>query len=415
MATRTGIYYFCKVMNRFVRWARAHLCIAVVSLSALGASSDSATILAKVPQSSAAERSTNDAIPWKGEPNAGSWIWERQFDSLQKVSSIFQINGDHPFVLTNAPWVYAWFGTEDGKLWFKLPEASIVHEHRLVRMHKLSHPRLLKGLRLRITQSKGAYPALRKIEILENDQPRTQWALVVNATESTTLPGHGDQFVPLIHSADPNLVVQQVNLEDFNPAFIKQNPGPLCAFMSGTFVDWCEVDRERWRGTEEILKQRQLPIWASCGGAQGLAILATTGVDKPWDCPHCREPGHPFLPVYSHIGDTSAKPCGDYSGCIFERGPYSIAKVGSDPVFAGLPHEFKAIESHCGQINFPPKGWKVVATGGPGTLTKMQCVKLRGNPIYAAQFHIEMGGEPETSAAIMKNFLRLSEKVHSNY
>jgi hypothetical protein len=180
--------------------------------------------------------------------------------------------------------------------------------------------------------------------------------------------------------------------------------------LSGNFKDWCQVDRETWRGTAEVLKADALPMWASCGGAQGLAILAETGVDKPWDCPHCRDPRAPKLPIYTHIGHTGVRPCGDYSACVHERGPHEIVKVGDDVVFRGLPATFQVMESHCGQIEWPPAGWSLIATAGAGTLTKTQCLRRDGLPIYAAQFHIEMSGTPENSRRIMSNFLALAKE-----
>ena len=63
------------------------------------------------------------------------------------------------------------------------------------------------------------------------------------------------------------------------------------------------------------------------------------------------------------------------------------------------------MESHCGQIQWPPAGWIVVVGAGPGTQTPIQCLRRRDRPIYAAQFHIEMEGTPETSRVIMANFL----------
>ena len=68
------------------------------------------------------------------------------------------------------------------------------------------------------------------------------------------------------------------------------------------------------------------------------------------------------------------------------------------------------MQSHCGQIEWPPKGWELIATGGEGTKTKVQCLRVKGAPIYAAQFHIEMDGTPETSRRIMSNFLRLAKQ-----
>jgi hypothetical protein len=150
-------------------------------------------------------------------------------------------------------------------------------------------------------------------------------------------------------------------------------------------------------------------MWASCGGAQGLAILAETGVDQPWDCPHCRDPQHPKTPIYTHVGHTGKRPCGDYSACIFERGPFPVRQTAADPVFRGLPRIFTAMESHCGQIEWPPRGWTLIAGAGPGAQTKTQCLRMNDRYIYAAQFHIEMTGAPQTSRQIMGNFLALAK------
>ena len=148
-------------------------------------------------------------------------------------------------------------------------------------------------------------------------------------------------------------------------------------------------------------------MWASCGGAQGLAILAETGVDSPWDCPQCRDPAHPRLPIYTHIAGSKRTRCGDYSGCVFERGPFSIRQVSPIRSSVACPREFRAMESHCGQIEWAPRGWELIATKGEGGKTKTQCLRLKDHPIYAAQFHIEMEGTPDSSRKIMGNFLAL--------
>ncbi len=188
-------------------------------------------------------------------------------------------------------------------------------------------------------------------------------------------------------------------------------PRPLCAFLSGNFSDWCQKDRRAWRGIEQILTAGRLPMWASCGGAQGLAILADTGTEKPWDCPHCRDPRAPKTPIYGHI-DHDAAPdleCGDYSHCKFERGPTNLRQLAADPVFAGVPREFRSVESHCGQIQYAPRGWVHVATKGDGAKTDMQCLRVADRYIYAAQFHIELDGTPDSSRRIMSNFLALAK------
>jgi hypothetical protein len=157
------------------------------------------------------------------------------------------------------------------------------------------------------------------------------------------------------------------------------------------------------------LRAKNLPLWASCGGAQGLAILAEKGVDQPWDCPHCRNPQQPALPIYTHLGHTGQRPCGDYSACLFERGPHWVRRTTDDPVFKSLPEEFEVMESHCGQIEWPPAGWSLITTAGPGAKTKTQCLRLNDRYIYAAQFHVEMKGAAEASRQIMQNFLALAK------
>ncbi len=50
-----------------------------------------------------------------------------------------------------------------------------------------------------------------------------------------------------------------------------------------------------------------------------------------------------------------------------------------------------------------------IAAAGEGTKTQTQCLRMNDRPIYAAQFHIEMGGAPEASKQLMGNFLVLAK------
>lgn len=344
---------------------------------------------------------------WKGAAGPDSWTWQVDFGRERRLGSWLQVLGDHDFVLRQAPRTYVWEGSRDGQRWEELPGTRVENERRLLRIHRLPAARRVRFLRLHITGVHGETPTLREVEFDADPRHRWEvpWVLAVNVTHDGSLPGHGQEFIPLARSSQPGLAAQQIWLTDFTPEFLAIEPRPLAAFLSGSFKDWCEVNREHWRGTQRVLEARAVPLWASCGGAQGLAILAETGVDQPWDCPHCRDPRQPRLPIYTHIGHTGTRPCGDYSACVFERGPHAIRPVKADPVFAGLGPEFSAMESHCGQIEWAPRGWELIATAGAGTATRTQCLKLRGFPIYAAQFHIEMAGTPETSRRIMANFL----------
>ena len=87
-----------------------------------------------------------------------------------------------------------------------------------------------------------------------------------------------------------------------------------------------------------------------------------------------------------------------------------VRRLNDDAAFRGLSEEFRVMESHCGQIEYLPKGWELIATAGPGTQTKTQCMRVQGECIYAAQFHIELDGTPEVSRRIMGNFLELAKK-----
>src|SRR5262249_27411154 len=274
---------------------------------------------------------------------------------------------------------YVWQTSQDGRTWRGLVETETKAERRLFRIHRLKKAEAVKFLRLRIIETEGKFPTLRGVEFYEERRARiafSNWTVVVDTTADGSAPREGAGFISLARSCKgwPELQAQQVWLGDFNEAFVAAEPRPLCAFLSGNFKDWCQQDREHWRGTQEVLTRRNLPMWASCGGAQGLAILSEAGVDKPWDCPHCRDPLNPKLPIYTHIGHTGKRSCSDYSCCQFERGPHNVLRVADDPVFRGLPREFKIVESHCGQIEWPPKGWMVIAANGSGTQTKTQCL-----------------------------------------
>jgi hypothetical protein len=337
-----------------------------------------------------------------------------RFTKPEKIAAILQVQGDHDFVLRHAPRTYVWQSSLDGRTWQNLRETKIESEQRLFRIHRLARAVDARFLRIEIPAAMGDFPTLREVEFYGDPREKIsfpEWIVAVNTTDDHRLPGHGQEFIPLARSCAGrrDLQAQQIWLGNFNEDFLNAEPRPLCAFLSGNFKDWCEIDREPWRGTQEILRRGKLPMWASCGGAQGLAILAEVGVDRPWDCPHCRDPKNPKTPIYTHIGHTGQRACGDYSACIFERGAHLVRKTGNDAVFRGLPREFEVMESHCGQIEWPPVGWALIATAGTGSLTKTQCLRVKNRPIYAAQFHIEMSGTPETSKLIIANFLQLAE------
>lgn len=352
---------------------------------------------------------------WKGQADQRAWWWQVRFAEPRKIGALLHINGDHPLVFRNAPKSYVWQVSEDGDQWRDLAETKIQAESRMFRIHRLTKDITARYLRLRIDSAEGKFPTLREVEFYgETDAkiPFDDWIVTVYTDEDRKISEEPDAFTLLARQCKgwENVPAQQVWLATFDEAFVAAEPRPLCAFLSGNFKDWCQRTREPWRGTQEVLKKRTLPIWAACGGAQGLAILSDVGVDKEWDCPHCRDPKNPKLRIYDHIGHTKQCPCGDYSGCIFESGRYEVRQVRNDPAFTGLPRDFAVMESHCGQIVYPPKGWVLVVTKGDKGRTVNQCLRVKDRPIYAAQFHVEMAGTAENSRRIMGNFLGLAKK-----
>lgn len=359
--------------------------------------------------------STNTGTMWRGQPGASNWWWEITFDQARQVGAILQVIGGETEVCRSSPKKYVWQAGQDDLTWKDIPETAVEEERRLYRVHRLKQVITAKRLRMRTDSAQGGPPSLREVEFYTQTNAVVSfpdWIIAVNTTHARQLPGEGKEFVPLARSCAgwEGLQAQQVWLDGFDEGFVSAEPRPLAAFLSGNFKDWCEVDRKLWRGTQEVLRAGHLPMWASCGGAQGLALLSEYGVETPWDCPHCRTNATPRTPLYTHIGHTGVKPCGDYGACVFERGPHEIRVVAADPVFQGLPAVFKAMESHCGQIEWPPAGWFLAATAGPGTKTRTQCLRRNDRPIYAAQFHIEMSGTPETSGRIMANFLAIAKQ-----
>jgi len=292
---------------------------------------------------------------WAGEAKAGAWWWQREFSPPQAVGANLQVVGDHEFVFRNAPKRYDWEISDDGEHWRPLPGAAQPNERRLYRLHRLARAERVRFIRLNIREVHGDFPVVRQVEFYPDPEvavPFPDWVVAVNVTHDGRLPGEGKEFVMVAKSCPgwESLQAQQIWLTDFCEEFLAAEPRPLCGLLSGSFQDWCEVNREHWRGTQEVLRGKHLPMWASCGGAQGLAMLSEYGMERPWDCPHCRDPKNPKTPLYTHIGHRQPPlACGKYDRCIFERGPMAVRRLGEDPAFAGLPEEFTVMESHCGR------------------------------------------------------------------
>jgi len=426
MASKWGRNSFSLPSRLWRGWVQLGLLIVLLCATrraaAMGPHTSASSWQAEAPPAGAVDGDDFGVKPsavWKGRSGAGSWWWQCWWDEPRDVGAILQINGDEPLRLRNAPQKSRWQSSLDGQHWIDLAETAVESERRAFRLHRLKTTHRLRYLRLQIDSAQGAFPTLREVRTFADTRAQVEfpdWVVIVSTLDRAEWDKshpEGRNFVALARRCPgwEHVQAQHVWLGSFDEQFLSAEPRPLCAFLSGNFSEWCQKDRTTWQGTEEILKTGRLPMWASCGGAQGLAILAAVGTGKPWDCPRCRDPNHPKTPIYGHIGHTSQRPlkCGDYTDCVFERGPHNVRQVAEDPVLSGLPREFRVMESHCGQIEYVPAGWIQIATKCAGTQTDLQCLRVKDRYIYAAQFHIEMAGTPETSRRIMANFLKLAK------
>lgn len=363
-----------------------------------------------------------EGTAWKGAPDSiDGWWWQATFAEQRPIGSILQINGESGEVLNNSPRDYEWQYSDEGLKWLSLRETHVTDENRMYRLHRLTHVVRARHVRLSIDAAHGKFPTLREVEFypaVDTPVDFPDWIISVDITSGSLGGQVGVEHVTVARrtEAGRGILAQQIGVGRVDPAYLAAEPKPLCMFLSGSFRYWCQVDRQQYRGLEQILKARMLPIWGSCGGCQLLPTLEETGVDNPWDCPHCRDPENPKLPIYTHINCTdrdnskTTTGCGTYGECGWERGPMTLREVRNDPVFAGLPEngEFVCNQSHVGQIAYLPEGWALLATHGPGGFTVNQLMTVVGHPIYAAQFHIDMGGRH--AEILIANFLNIARQ-----
>src|SRR5262249_13692130 len=160
-----------------------------------------------------------------------------------------------------APRQYVWQGSTDGKTWHDLNETATPRERRLFRIHRLAGARTFRFLRLHVLDTEGAYPTLREVEFYPDPAatiPFGDWAVILSTTANDRLPVSGPRSLSLAQSCKGwgPLQAQEVWLGDFDEAFVAAEPRPLCALLSGNFIDWCQQKRANWRGTQEVLKNR---------------------------------------------------------------------------------------------------------------------------------------------------------------
>lgn len=371
---------------------------------------------------------------WKGIAGQSGWYWQMNYTQPHQIGSLLMIMGepqpDNPqleLYQINAPLDYIWQYSNDGTTWTNIDETLVEFEPRIFRIQRFASPITAKYFRLNITDCFGLYPTIREIEFYDSTTANISfpnWLVAVDITNEIDGPyGNTEWFFDRARQCTgwTDVQGQQIWVPIFCESYLNVEPYPLCVFVSGSFDEWCQVSRDYFSGMSEVLTNGNVPMWASCGGAQLFGLLSEPGWINPWDCPRCRERlnhNPPYSPIYGYIGyiDPSIEPlaCASYENNIYEQGDYRITKVGTDPAFTGLTDPFYAFEWHCGQLNYLPTGWHQIggAPAGEQYRTQMQCFRKDNKYIYGAQFHIEndssSSGTNNNSRTIMVNFLNLA-------
>jgi hypothetical protein len=354
---------------------------------------------------------------WRGAKGESPWTWQIDFAKPKRIAKVYQIMGSEPYVRRFAPTDYLWQRSNNGTSWHDIPGSAVTGDTRIFRVVEFAAPVRARHFRMRITAATDGAPSLREIEMFASsgdDVKSDPWFYAINIEGSIELPGYAKNFVPTAQQCAgwEKVQAQYVQAKDFKESILQPEPRPLCAFLSGSTRDWCEVDRRDYEGVEEVLRNRNLPMWASCGGSQLLLLLTAYGTKVPWICPHCewnrpdyyKTAPQPF--IYGHLHCEGHPKCSEYDK-VMERGDYDLKKLLPDPALSGVPDLFNIAESHEGEIKWLPGSWVLIATKGPKGLTVNQIMRVRNRYIYAAQCHIELGGRDRL--ALCKNFLDLAK------
>jgi hypothetical protein len=372
---------------------------------------------------------------WKGSPNQSNWYWQINCNQPQQVGSLLMVMGEPgttdselEFYQNNAPLNYKWQYSNNGSTWYDLNETQVTNEKRTFRIQRFTNAVTAKYFRIVISNCIGEYPTIREVEFYSDtnaDISFDDWIIAVDITNEPGAPyGNTSWFVARARQCTgwENVQAQQIWVDNFDEAFLNVEPYPMCVFVSGSFDEWCQVTRAYFVGMQEVLRNGNIPMWGSCGGAQMMGLLSEPGCENPWDCPRCRARDNhtpAWSPIYGYIGYTNPliEPswCGDYSNNTYEIGDYKILQKTSDPVFTGLANPFYGYEYHCGQLNYLPTGWhQIGGRGDLNTLTEMQCFRRDDRLIYGAQFHIENNSSSSitnnNSIIIMGNFVNLAQQ-----
>lgn len=113
----------------------------------------------------------------------------------------------------------------------------------------------------------------------------------------------------------------------------------------------------------------------------------------------------PMRPLRPGEPDRAA-PSPEAIGYFAEDGFYPIKKIGTDPLFDGLPDPFIVKESHYAEIKRLPTVFDLIATNDN---CRIQGIKHKTRPLYGTQFHPEAAIDAYPNGLkILENFFRIA-------
>ena len=191
---------------------------------------------------------------WKGSPEAEAWTWTVDFGTPKSVGAILQILGDEGSVVSSGPLAYVWQASVDGVAWDDLPATKMDEDRRMYRIIRLPEAVRARYLRLAVSGSGEAPPAVREVEFYETPNAAIefpQWLVVASSHHDENV-SDCHWFLELARRCEgyQDVTAQYAWHPHVDREFASVEPRPLCIFLTGSYADWCQVDRAGWKGIE---------------------------------------------------------------------------------------------------------------------------------------------------------------------
>jgi GMP synthase (glutamine-hydrolysing) len=178
---------------------------------------------------------------------------------------------------------------------------------------------------------------------------------------------------------------------------------PRALFITGFGQAWETFRVPDLYAVNDLLHTAEVPVYGACGGHQLIGYCFNQDLRKTKLLRN--EPMRRLKPGEPDLGPVS----GEW-GYYVARGVQEVTIVKRDPIFAGLRgRRMRVPESHFCEVKALPAGFELLATSPE---CRIEMMRHRDRPLYAAQFHAEVWQEPYTDGeTIMRNFFRIAGLV----